>query len=43
MGSDSSEGLSESLFDYGVDGYKFEPTRSDDDIDGHVCICWLCC
>ena len=29
-GSDSSE------VDYGVDGYLFEPTRSDDDTAGHV-------
>ena len=31
MGSDSSDNLSESEFDYGVDGYTFEPTQSDDD------------
>ena len=35
MGSDSSVSLSESKFDYGVDGHTFEPIRSDDTA-GHV-------
>ena len=31
IGSDCSDSLSKSEFNYGVDGYLFEPTRSDDD------------
>ena len=31
-----SHSLSESEFDYGVDGYLCEPTRSNDDTTGHV-------
>ena len=36
MGSDFSDCLSESEFDYGVDGYMFEPTQPDYDNAGHV-------
>ena len=36
MGCDSSESLSESEFDYCVDGYMFVPTRPDADTAGHV-------
>ena len=42
MGSDSSDSLSESESDYGVDGYMFEPTQADDtqyvddDTAGHI-------
>ena len=33
MGRDSSDSLRECEFDYGVDGYMSETTRSDDDIN----------
>ena len=36
VGSDSSYCLGESKFDYGVDSYMYELTRSDDDTAGHV-------
>ena len=37
MGSYSSDSLSKSEFNYGDDGYMFEPTRSDDTA-GNVCL-----
>ena len=36
MVNDFSNNLNESEFDYGVDGYMFEPTLSGDDTSGHV-------
>ena len=36
MRRDSSDSLSGSKLDYGVDGYMFEHPRSDDDTAGHV-------
>ena len=38
MSSDSSVSQSDSELEYGIDGYMFEPTRSDhdDDTAGHV-------
>ena len=37
MGCDYSD----SPIDYSIDGYVFEPTRSDDDTAAHAC--WPCC
>ena len=37
MAIDSNDNLSKSQFDFSVDGYMFEPTRSDDDTVGHAC------